>query len=77
MSKKNSLGDLADAVIQKINSTELEKTATVSYTRGTKVNSETATLLTKVASQMREVANNPTRITYDDIAQYRKRHDRS
>lgn len=76
MSTKLRIGELADAVIKKIESDELEKTASVAY-KNTIKHSETAELLSKIAEEVRQRAHSATEITYKDLTEYRKRHDRS
>lgn len=74
MTKRKSLSDLADAVLGEVDRAQLEKTAAATYTVR-EVSSPEAQALIKVAAEVRSIATD-TRITYEDLAAYRKSHAR-
>lgn len=75
MSKKTSLSDLAEGVLRQVAQADLEKTASVTYTEKKQMSSAEAQALIKVAAEIRTIASD-NRITYADLAKYRKNHAR-
>jgi hypothetical protein len=66
-----NIGEIADSVIQNLG---LVKTAEVSYTSGKhQYKTELGKLMSKVAQELRAEAANQ-KVTYDDLALFRKRY---
>ena len=66
------IGELATSVLEFIERERLDKTASVSYTKGTPLSTETGQSMQKVALQVRQLSNAP--VSYADLHTFRKRY---
>ena len=71
---QNTVGTLADSIMEKVAHEQLVKTAALAHTSGVTVTSTLAQLLVKTAECVREEVAN-SEIDYRDLAMFRKMYD--
>ena len=73
MAYKNSINQLADELLERIENEELVKTANLSYTRNNKLETQLGQQMLKVAETVREAAKD-NQISYADLRKFRERY---
>lgn len=74
MSRNNTISQLADELLARVEQDEQVKTASASYAKKDKLETPIGQQMLKVAGCLRASAED-TRVSYADLAEFRRRYD--